>query len=164
MSMQENNEELPPEHQNLPPEVQAMLRQGRKAQRDLEVERERAQKAELQAAIAQAGLPDHPAREVVFAAYEGTLDADAIKAHAEKFGITSESVGQAQGPTEQELAAQRAILNAGGGPPAASGDVDLAVALRNAKTKDEVLAIVGQMAGQPGFRNHDGMIGVLPEY
>jgi hypothetical protein len=163
MSMQNDDDVLEPEHQQLPPDVQALLRQGRKAQRDLEVEKANREHMELEVAIERAGIPAHPAREIVFKDYNGPFETDAIKAHAEKFGIVVTPPVQDQGPTAEELAAQRQILNAGGGAPAPSGDVDLAVALRNAKSQNEVLAIVAQMAGNPGFRSQDGMIGVLPE-
>ena len=161
--MSQENEELEPELQKLSPEVQAMLRQGRKAQKEAEQAKAEKSALELQMAIKDAGVPDHPARDVVFKEYAGSLDAESVKAHAEKFGIVASSAPVDNGPSDQEREAQRQILNAGGGAPASSGDVDLAVALRNAKNEKEVMAIVGQMAGQPGFRSHNGLIGVLSE-
>lgn len=162
MSMQESDE-LQPEHQGLPPEVQALLRQGRKAQRDLEAANAAKAQMELQVAIERSGLPDHPAREIIFKDYAGPLEAEAIKAHAEKYGIVTEMPASSSGPTTDELAAQRQILNAGAGAPPASADIDLGVALRNAKSEQEVMAIVAQVQGQPGFRSHSGLVGVLPE-
>jgi len=163
MSMQ-NDDELQPEHQQLPPEVQALLRQGRKAQRDLEAANTAKAQMELQVALERAGVPDHPAREIVFQGYEGPLEADAIKAHAEKMGILTPAPSPASGPTADEQAAQRAILNAANGAPAGGTDVDLGVALRNAKSQSEIMAIVRQVEGQPGFKSRDGFIGVLPEF
>jgi hypothetical protein len=118
---------------------------------------------ELQVAIERAGVPNHPARDVVFKDYDGPMDAENIKAYAEKFGIVAVPEPVSNAPTEQEINAQRQILNAGGGAPAQSGDIDLAVALRNAKSQREVMAIVEQVAGQAGFHNRDGLIGVMPE-
>lgn len=164
MSMQDTDDQLEPEHQQLPPEVQALLRQGRKAQKEAEALKSQMAIERKFQAVKEAGVPDHPAREIVFRDYDGPLEAEAIKAHAEKFGIVSAVPSQPQGPTAEEIAAQNRILSAGGGVPAASGDVDLAVALRNAKSQAEVLAIVGQVAGTPGFRNRDGYIGELPSY
>ena len=164
MSMQNNDEiESETEHQNLPPEVQALLRQGRKAQRDLEAAQTATKQLEKNVAIERAGVPNHPARDVVFEKYDGPLDAESLKAHAEKFGIIA-TAPVSSGPSDQEISAQRQILNAGGGAPAANGDVDLGDALRNAKTQAEVLAIVRAVSGKPGFRNLDGLIGELPEY
>jgi hypothetical protein len=162
MSMQNDDNELEPEHQNLSPDVQALLRQGRKAQRDLEAATTATKQLEKSVAIERAGVPNHPARDVVFEKYDGPLESDAIKAYAEKFGIIAVQP-VSSGPTDQEISAQRQILQAGGGAPAANGDVDLAVALRNAKSPGEIMAIVQQMSGDPGFRNHDGLIGVMPE-
>jgi hypothetical protein len=164
--MQNNDEEvLEAEHQNLPPEVQALLRQGRKAQRETEALKAQLAQEQLTVAIERAGVPAHPLRDLAFKEYSGPTDPEAIKAHAEKMGLTVTPAAPASsGPTDQEISAQRQILNAGGGAPAANGDVDLAVALRNAKSSSEVLSIVGQMAGNPGFRNHDGLVGILPEY
>lgn len=165
MSMQNNDDiELEPEHQNLSPDVQALLRQGRKAQRDLEAATAAKLQMEKNMAIVGAGVPDHPARDVIFEKYDGPLEASAIKAYAEKMGITGVQTPVSSGPSDQEMSAQRQILNAGGGAPAANGDVDLAIAIRNAKSQSEVMAIVSQMAGNPGFRNHDGLVGVLPEF
>ena len=163
MSIQDDDSQLEAEHQNLPPEVQALLRQGRKAQRDLEASTARQAQMERQVAIERAGIPDHPARELVFQSYDGPLDAESLKAHAEKFGIVA-TQSQSSGPSDQEMQAQRQILNAGGGAPAGSNDIDAAVAMRNAKSPEEVLDIVRSVAGQPGFRNREGLIGVLPEY
>ena len=164
MSMQNDDDQLSPEEQQLPNEVQARLRIGRKAERDLEASTAKMAQMEMTVAVNHAGIPDHPAREIVFQNYDGPLTDEAIKAHAEKFGIIASPVVSPAGPTAEELSAQRQILNAGGGPPAANGDIDLAVALRNAKSQEEVMAIVAQVAGTPGFKNRSGMIGVLPEY
>ena len=162
--MPQDEDVLEPELQDLSPAVQAMLRQGRKAQRDMEASTVAIAQLQLQAAIREAGVPERPAREVVFKDYDGPLDADSVKAFATKFGIVAPEKAAADEPNAQEREAQRQILSAGGGAPAASGDVDLAVALRNAKSQAEVLAIVKQVAGTPGFHSRDGLIGVMPEY
>jgi hypothetical protein len=164
VSMQdEDQDQLSTEEQQLTPSIQAQLRQGRKAARDLEARNVRDAQREKMDAVVAAGVPNHPARDVVFKDYDGPMDADSIKAFAEKFGIVAAPEPVTAAPTAEEIAAQRAILNAGGGAPAASGDVDLAVALRNAKSQREVMAIVEQVAGNPGFHNRDGLIGVMPE-
>lgn len=155
----QDDETLEPEHQNLPPEVQALLRQGREAKKALESEKAARIAAERQAAVAAAGIPEHPARELIFKDYDGPLEAEALKAHAEKFGIVSTS-----GASAEELSTLRTIQSAGSGAPAPSGDVDLAVAFRNAKSQDEVMAIVRQVSGTDGFRSHDGLIGEIPTY
>jgi hypothetical protein len=138
-------EVLDTEELKLPADVQARLRIGRNA------------------AIRDAGVPDHPARDVVFKDYDGPMDDVSIKAFAERFGIVAVPEPATTAPTEQEIAAQRQILNAGGGAPAANGDIDLAVAFRNAKSQAEVMAIVAQVAGNPGFKSRDGLIGELPQ-
>ena len=164
MSIQSTQEEeqVPPEEQSLPPHVQAQLRQGRKAARDLETANAVTKQMELTVAIERSGLPDHPARELVFKDYDGPLDPDSIKAFGGKYGIVATHEPTDPGPSAEETAAQRAILNAGGGAPAASGDIDLAVALRAAKSQAEVMAIVAQVAGNPGFKGRNGLIGELP--
>ncbi len=155
-------EVLDQEELKLPADVQARLRIGRKAEkRAAEAEAELAT-ARLNTAIRDAGVPDHPARDVVFRDYEGPMDAESIKAYAERFGIVAVKEPVDPGPSAEEQAAQRAILNAGGGAPAASGDIDLAVALRAAKSQAEVMAIVAQVAGTPGFKSRTGLIGELP--
>ena len=157
-------DELEPEHQSLPPDVQALLRQGRKAQRDAANAQAELAHVQRMKAVTEAGFPSSPMTELVFKDYEGPLDAEAIRARANEVGLTIPVPSEpSSGVSAEEEAAQRAILNATGGAPAASGDVDLAVAFRNAKSQSEVMAIVTEVAGTPGFRSRDGLIGVLPE-
>lgn len=162
---EQDDDQLDPAHEQLAPEIQALLREGRKAKRELAEAAQARTDLERQVAVEKAGIPESPMRELFLKAYEGPADAEAIKAEAEKYGLFNKPAEPvASGPTAEEMAAQRQVLNAGAGAPAPTGDVDLAVALRNAKSQAEVLAIVAQVQGQPGFKNRDGMIGVLPEY
>lgn len=155
-----DTDDLEQSQPNLPPEVYAQLRQGRKAARELEQARQAQAALERTIAIEKAGIPEHPARDLVFKDYDGPTDPESLKAHAEKFGIVSAPAAPTA-PTEAEIAAQRQILSAGTGQSPTSGDVDLAVALRNAKSPDEVMQIVQQVQGTPGFRSQDGLIGVI---
>ena len=162
--MPDEQDELEPQHQQLPPDVQALLRQGRKAQRDLEAANAAVEAKDREVAVERAGIPESPMRDFFLQNYQGPTDPEAIKAEAEKLGLFGTSAAPAaSGPTEQEMAAQRQILNATGGAPAASGDIDLGVAFRNTKSSAEVMAIVKEVAGTPGFRSRDGLIGVLPD-
>jgi hypothetical protein len=158
--MPEDVEVLSPEELQLPNDVQAQLRIGRKAAKELEAERAKFAALEKQSAIDKAGVPEHPAREVVFKDYDGPLEAESIRDYATKMGIVQAPItGEI---SQQERSSMSQILNAGGGAPPNSGDVDLAVALRNAKSSKEVMEIVRQVAGTPGFRSRDGLIGELP--
>ncbi len=163
--MPDNDEEvLEPSEQQLSPDVQAKLRIARKAEREAAAAKAELAEFKKQTAITQAGVPDHPARELVFKDYDGPLEAEAIRAHAEKMGIASVPANQSQGLTAEEIDSQRRILSASGGTPPGSGDIDAAVAMRNAKSEDEVMAIVREVAGQAGFTTRDGLIGVMPEF
>ena len=158
---EDQNDELTPEQLQLPADVQALLRQGRKAQRDKEVAEAALAVANKATAVAQAGVPDHPAREAVFERYEGPLDAESIRTYATSMGLMAPVNGG--GPSAEELEAQRRIASASGGaPPAGSGDIDLAVAMRNAPDKKALLGIIGEVSGDPGFRSRDGLVGELP--
>jgi hypothetical protein len=158
--MPEDVEVLTTDELKLPNEVQAQLRIARKSEKENEALKAQITQMERHSAILAAGVPEHPAREVVFANYDGPLDGDSIRAHAEKMGIVAQESATQVTPQEQE--AQRQILNAGGGSPPSSGDIDLAVALRNAKSQAEVMAIVREVSGNPGFRSRDGLIGEMP--
>lgn len=158
--MTDQDDELEAQHQQLPPDVQALLRQGRKAQKELENERVARAHLELTVALKDAGVPEHPARELVFKDYDGPTDAESLKAHAAKFGIVEAPAPS--GPSDAELEAQRRIIQAGAGSPPGSGDIDLADAFRNTKSREEVLTIIAEMAGNPGFKSRDGLIGELP--
>jgi DNA segregation ATPase FtsK/SpoIIIE-like protein len=160
--MPEDVEELTPEELQLPNEIQAQLRIGRKAAKESEALQAQIKSMEKQSAIERAGVPDHPAREVVFKDYDGPLDGDSIREHAAKMGIAAVQESATQ-VTPQEQNSMRQVLNAGGGTPPQSGDIDAAIAMRNAKSQKEVLEIVAQIAGTPGFRSRDGLIGELPQ-
>lgn len=158
-------DELDEQHQDLPPEVRALLIEGRQAKRELAQATARSQEMERQVAIERADIPASPMRDFFLQNYEGPADSEAIRAEAEKLGLFASGEPAApSGPTAEEQAAQRLVLSAAGGAPAASGDIDLAVALRNAKSSSDVMRIVNEVAGTPGFKNTDGLIGVLPEY
>ncbi len=159
--MPEDVEVLTPEEQKLPNEVQAQLRIARKTERENSELKAQMARMEKQAAIDKAGVPEHPAREVVFATYDGPLESDAIREYAAKMGIVAQAPS---GVSDQERAAMGQILNAGNGNPPNSSDIDAAIAMRNAKSPQEVWAVIDQVAGTPGFRNSDGLIGVRPEY
>jgi hypothetical protein len=158
--MPEDVEVLSPEELQLPNEIQAQLRIGRKAAKETEALQAQIKQMEKQSAIERAGVPEHPAREVVFANYDGPLDGDSIREHASKMGIIAAPAPE--GASVQEQSAMRQVLQAGGGAPPQSNDIDLAVALRNAKSSAEVMAIVKEVSGNPGFRSRDGLIGELP--
>src|ERR1035437_6736385 len=107
--MSQDEDVLEPELQDLSPAVQAMLRQGRKAQRDMEASTAAIAQLQLQAAIKDAGVPEHPAREIVFKDYDGPLDGYAERAFETKFGIVPPEKPPADEPNAQEREAQRQI-------------------------------------------------------
>lgn len=156
----QTDEELATDHSELPNDVQALLRQGRKAQEELAA-------AQRKLVLAEAGIPDSPTKELFLKAYDGPLEVDAIKAEAEKYGLFTPAPSSTvnDGPTAAEIAAQQAIQSAGaqGGTPQ-SGDIDAAVGFRNAKSQAEVLEIIRQVQDQPGFKTFDGLRGELPQY
>lgn len=160
------NDELAPEHRNLPDDVQAQLRQKRKQERELAEKDAKIALLEKTSAIAAAGVPDHPAREAVFAGYDGPLEAAPIREYAERMGIMQPDAGGGQGPSAEELAAASRILTAGGGaPPPGSNDVDLAAAMRALRNdpngREKLLGILQEVSGSDGFKNFDGLIGEL---
>ena len=159
--MPEDVEELTTEELQLPNDIQAQLRIGRKAAKESEALQVQIKQMEKQSAIERAGVPDHPARDVVFKDYDGPLEGDSIREYAAKMGIVAPQ--SATEVTPEEQSSMRQVLQAGGGAPPQSGDIDLAVALRNAKSQKEVLDIVGQVVGKPGFRSRDGLIGEWPQ-
>lgn len=159
--MPEDVEVLTPEELQLSNEDQARLRIARKTERENEALKLQIKDMEKQSAIERAGVPEHPAREVVFKDYDGPLDGDSIREHAAKMGIVAQE--SATQVTPQEQSAMRQVLNAGGGAPPSSGDIDAAVAMRNAKSPSELRAIIGELVGTPGFKNRDGLIGEWPE-
>jgi non-canonical (house-cleaning) NTP pyrophosphatase len=165
MSMQESEEVLTPAELALPADVQARLRIGRKAERDAAEASAKLAASELRNDVLEAGVPNHPAREAVFEKYTGERTPEAIRAYAESMGIMTPVVAAPSGPTAEEIAGQRRIIDASvGAPPAAGGDVDLAVALKNCQSEAEVQAILEQVSGKEGFTNQEGLIGLLDRH
>ena len=162
--MPQEDEVLEPEELKLPPDVQARLRIGRKAEKEAAAAKAELEQVKRQAAIHEAGVPTHPARDVVFANYDGPLEPEAIRNYASLMGIVEAPAPSSNGPTDEEKAAAQQILNAGSaGTPVGSGDIDAAIAMRNAKSGAEVLKIVGELVNTPGFKNRDGLIGTWPD-
>lgn len=121
-------------------------------------------------AVERAGLPDFPGKQFFLNAYDGEATPEAVKEAAKAAGFISGDgapVGGApaqQQVSQEELDRQRQIVGASAGSQTpSSGDIDLAVALRNCKTQAEVMAIVTQVAGTPGFKSRSGLVGVLPD-
>jgi hypothetical protein len=122
-------------------------------------------------AVERAGLPDFPGKQFFLSAYSGEPTPEAVKQAAAEAGFINADgspIGGApaqQQVSQEELDRQRQIVGASSGAQTpSSGDIDLAVALRNCKSQGEVMAIVAQMAGNPGFKSREGLIGVLPEF
>ena len=121
-------------------------------------------------AVERAGLPDFPGKQFFLSNYTGEATPEAVKEAAKAAGFISGDGAPVGGNTSQpqvtqeELDRQRQIVGASAGSHApSSGDIDLAVALRNAKSKTEVLEIIGQVVDTPGFKSRDGLIGTWPE-
>jgi hypothetical protein len=99
-----------------------------------------AQVAELQrrAVLSEAGVPDTPIGKLFKDAYKGDLTTEAVKAAMVEYGIASgtEAVSAA------EQAAHQRIASADSGQGPSDGAIDAADALRNAKSEQEVLAIL----------------------
>ena len=145
-------------------------RLGAEANRASQAESE-AENLRRELAVERAGLPDFPGKQFFLSNYTGDATPEAVKAAAAEAGFIGgdgSPVGGAPAAPQvpqEELDRQRQIVGASAGAQTpSSGDIDLAVALRNCKSQGEVMAIVAQMAGNPGFKNREGLIGVLPEF
>lgn len=97
----------------------------------------RAAAAERRLALRDAGIPTTGVGKLFEKAYDGPLDAEAIKTAAEEYGI----LGGGQQVSDDELAAQQRLANNSAGAGAGSSTPDIGAELAAAKTQDEVMAV-----------------------
>src|ERR1035437_6530438 len=103
----ELNEDLEDEEpsQQLDPNIRKQLRQARKISKERDEMSVRATTAERQLALLKAGIPADGVGELFAKAYDGPLEADAIKEEARKYGLLQEDATDE--PASAELAAQQ---------------------------------------------------------
>lgn len=131
--------------EGLDPHIRDELRKSRTLARDNTALTEQLAAAQRSEAFAKAGIPESPLNAVLAQSYTGENDPAAIKAYFEGLGVSAEApaapVPDPNAPTEAELAAQRAVSQLGG-QGATDGSIPLEVAMKNAKSVDELMAIV----------------------
>lgn len=139
-----------PEHRELDPNIRAQLRQNAQLQADLEAERASRTELERRATFAEAGLSDHPARELLERAYESGMTAEDLKGTAEKYGLLgSESAVIPENRTDLDAIqrVQQASSGAVTGAPMDFGD-----AIDRARSNEELDFILSQAPPEAGIR------------
>ena len=138
----------PQQMEGLDPNIRGELRRSRQLAKDLAAAQVEAEVAKRDASFIRAGIPDNPLGQLFAKAYDGDYnDPAAIKQAFDALGIPGNTPGQApqepDGPTDDELAAQRRIAQAG-----ATGDNDGSIpyeeAFKTASNESEVLALLEQ--------------------
>ena len=147
----ELNEDLEDEEpsQQLDPNIRKQLRQARKISKERDEMSVRATTAERQLALLKAGIPADGVGELFAKAYDGPLEADAIKEEARKYGLLKEDATDE--PASAELAAQQRVAAASAGAPP-PGSVPLKEALIGATSQEEVLRIIANAPPEARIR------------
>lgn len=130
--------------------------------RDLRQRAKRADEAEARAtelerrlAVSEAGLTglSDKRRVALFAAHDGDLEPDALKATAIELGYIQPEVEPAQTPPDERAANER-INAAGAGAPPAGGKPELLDKIRSAGSEAEYWAAVNEA----GLVNQEGQV------
>ena len=143
---------IDPEDGALDPHIREALRGVNDLRREKAEADERAARLERELAFTKAGIPDTPLTEALAKTYEGPNDAEAIKAYFTELGVESSASQPAPAAPapDADLEAQRRLAQVGA---AATGDapVEYMDALKSAKTRDEVLAIIASAPAEAGI-------------
>ena len=139
-----------PEYAGLDPNIRSQIRQNAQLTADLEAERATRTSLERRAAFAEAGLADVPHRELFEKSYEGEMTAEAIRAEAEKYGLTG---AQTPPPAQEDrsgLDALRRVAAASNGAPAGAPML-LEDAMDRARSPQELDAIIANAPPEAGI-------------
>ena len=140
-----------PEYAGLDSNIRAQIRQNAQLTADLEAERATRTSLERRAAFAEAGLADVPHRELFEKSYEGEMTAEAIRAEAEKYGLTGTQTPPPP-PVEDRsgLDALRRVAAASNGAPAGAPML-LEDAMDRARSPQELDAIIANAPPEAGI-------------
>ncbi len=141
--------------EHLDPNIRRELRQSRIVARERDAERTAREAAERELTLYRAGIPGDARGQAFAKVYDGdSTNPDAIKAaYEELFGPVQAGSGAPAGAAS--TAADQRIADAAGagaGTAGTPGTVDLAEAIRGAKTTAEVLEIVKNAPPEAGLR------------
>lgn len=124
---------------------------------------------ERELAFAKAGIPDTPLTTTLAKTYDGENDPTSVRAYFEGLGVdlTSTSAGVAthqspvpQGPSDEELAAQRQVSQLGsGGDP--GGDIRFEDAIASANSESAVMELI--RSAPEGAKDQNGFRIAIPE-
>lgn len=136
----------------LDPNIRRQLKEAKKARQELEEARAELEAQKRELLFSRAGIPESGLGSLLRKAYDGPADADAIRKAAEEYGIIN---GTPSAPAEVDAShaeldalrrAQGATIGTTGAMPDPSQE--FAARLAEAKTPDEVMAIVQGQTGQ----------------
>lgn len=147
-----------PEHRDLDPNIRAQLRQNAQLQADLDNERTSRLDLERRATFAEAGLSDHPARELLERAYEAGMTADTLKEQATKYGLLNDAGTPATPDNRADLDAIRRTQQASQGAPT-TAPMDFGEALDRARSQEEWNEVMANAPAESGIklaRTHQG--------
>lgn len=141
-----------PEHRELDPNIRAQIRQNAQLTADLEAERAARLESEKRSTFAEAGLSEHPARELLERAYEVGMTADQLKEQATKYGLLQGGDAGTSAPDNRaDLEAIRRTQQASQGAPTGA-PMDFGDALDRARSQEEWSAVMAQAPPESGIR------------
>ncbi len=141
----------------LPEGLRGEVRKNQEYRKENEALSSRAAAAEREAAFARAGVPDTPLVAQLAKTYEGENDPAAVRAYFEGLGVDLSGSGTGQdGPSDEELAAQRQVAQVGG-EGGVGGEVRFEDAMRSTKNPEELMALIASAPEGATTRAIDGV-------
>ena len=135
--------------ENLPlnPNIREENRRAKKVQKELEEAQAELAAYKRQSALNSAGIPDTPLGKLFLKAYDGPMDADAIRRSAEEYGVLTPPVVAPpaevpQNELEELRKAQGATVGSSGSQPDPMTDLEAKIA--SAKNPNEIMALLDQ--------------------
>lgn len=149
------------QHPELDPNLREALKGRNQLAKDKAAAEQRNAELERELAFSKAGVPDTPLTTTLAKAYDGENDPASVKAYFESLGVDLQSASAGvttpqtpapQGPSDEELAAQRQVSQLGQGADL-GGDVDFADALKSAGSVSEVQQLLASAPQGAGVMN-----------
>lgn len=144
-------EDEQPDPAPLDPNIRRQLREAEKARKELEAMRAELKSQQLEVQFAKAGIPESGVGSLFRKAYEGPVDAEAIRRSAEEYGVLSPNPSDlAIDQSDAELAALRRAQGATVGTSGSFPDPgqEFLARLAEASNPEDVMKIVQSQTGQ----------------
>ncbi len=149
--------------EGLDPNIRAELRKSRQRGQEAEAAKAEAEASKRELEFYKAGIPADGLGALIRKAYDGPLDADAIKTFAAAHGLTPEGTPAGGAPTNDQadrllelenMRRMQQVTGTGGMPGTPELRADFIKAMKGAKTEAEAWALIEQRGPAVGVRRY----------